>query len=370
MIDFTTYTYRSILSQMLSKVSAIFDKREGSMIQTALGPAGYALEEVYMALGQVQDAAFVQTAVGESLDLLAVLGGISRYPASAAVRLGVFNADIPIGARFSTVNGDNSINFSATKKVGMGQYQLTAETPGAIGNSYIGPILPITYVQGLTSAQITDILIPGDDTESDDDLRKRLIDALTNKPFAGNVASYRQEILAIDGVGAVQVYPTWNGGGTVKCSVLGADFAPASQELLQKVQNTIDPPPNQGLGYGFAPIGAQVTIVAPSVVTVDVSATVTLEGSYDILQVQDAVEEAIGSYLQSVCRHWGDLDSSGLPNYYASVYLSRILAAILSVTGVVNVTDVQLNGQAEDILLMQSGQVQQIAQLGTVTLLE
>lgn len=39
--------------------------------------------------------------------------------------------------------------------------------PGAIGNEYTGPILPITAIPGLTSAQITDILVPGDDTETD-----------------------------------------------------------------------------------------------------------------------------------------------------------------------------------------------------------
>ncbi len=133
------------------------------------------------------------------------------------------------------------------------QYQLAAETPGAIGNEYTGPILPITAIPGLTSAQITDILVPGDDTETDSAFRERLIEALNNRPFGGNIADYRQNVLAIDGVGGVQVYPTWNGGGTVKLSVLGADFLPASSTLVEKVQNAIDPPPNQGLGAGLGP---------------------------------------------------------------------------------------------------------------------
>lgn len=100
----------------------------------------------------------MQTAVGDSLDMLAVIGGLTRYPASAAVRLGVFNTSVPIGARFSTINGAGSINFTVTAATDTGnQYQLTAETPGAIGNEYTGPILPITAIPGLTSAQITDI---------------------------------------------------------------------------------------------------------------------------------------------------------------------------------------------------------------------
>ena len=117
MIDFTGKTYAAILAAMLSEVDSKFDKREGGFIQTALGPAAYALEDFYLVLDQVQRSGFVQTAVGEDLDKLAVLAGLSRYPASPAVRLGVFNMDVPVGARFSTVNGAQSIDFTVTSRV-------------------------------------------------------------------------------------------------------------------------------------------------------------------------------------------------------------------------------------------------------------
>ena len=56
--------------------------------------------------------------------------------------------------------------------------------------------------------------------------------------------------------------------------------------------------------------------------------------------------------------------------YAADVYLSRVLAAIVGVEGVVNVTDVKLNGSAEDLMLTEAGQTQQVPILGTVTLSE
>ena len=286
------------------------------------------------------------------------------------MRLGIFNTAVPIGARFSTMNGAESINFSVTAAESTAnQYQLTAETPGTIGNDYTGPILPITSVQGLTSAQITDILVPGDDEETDDELRARLITALTDKPFGGNIASYRTNILAIDGVGAVQVYPTWNGGGTVKCSVLGADYMPASEELVENVQNAIDPP-TSGLGLGLAPIGAQVTIVAPTELTVNVSATLTLAAGYDLEQVQPLVEASIESYLLSVRQAWGTQLGSTTVEYAADVYLSRVTAAIVGTTGVVNATNVQLNGGTADLTLTETGTTQQVPVMGTVTLSE
>lgn len=371
MIDFTQETYQNILQAMLDRVPDTYDKRDTSPIPIALGPAAWALEGFYLSLNQVQQSAFIQTAVGQSLDYLAVIGGLTRYPASAAVRLGIFNTAVPIGARFSTMNGADSINFAVTAATDTAnQYQLTAETPGSIGNEYTGPILPITTVPGLTSAQIIDILVPGDDQETDDALRARLITALNERPFGGNIASYREAVMAMDGVGGVQIYPTWNGGGTVKLSVMGADFLPASEELVENVQNAVDPPPNQGLGLGLAPIGAQVTVTAPTALTVNVSATLTLQAGYQIGQVQQAVEQALEAYLLSVRQSWDKNVSASGVAYAADVYLARVTAAIVGVAGVVNATNVQLNGGTADLALTETGQTQQTPVLGTVTLNE
>lgn len=375
MIDLSQQTYQNILTQMLDQVPATYDKRDTSPIPTALGPAAYALEGFYISLNQVQLAAYVQTATGQALDYLAVIAGLTRYPASAAVRLGIFDMAVPIGSRYSTINGADSINFQATAATtgeteGDYYYQLTAETPGSIGNEYTGPILPITAIPGLNSAQITDILVPGDDEESDEDFRARIIEALNDRPFGGNIASYRTYIMAIDGVGAVQVYPTWNGGGTVKCSVLGADFLPASPTLVENVQNAVDPPPNQGLGLGTAPIGAQVTVVAPEELTVNVSATLQLASGYAIGQVQTPIQQAIENYMLSVRQEWATPVNTTSVEYQANVYVARIVAAIVSVPGVVNATNVQLNGGTADLILTETGATQQVPITGTVTLSE
>lgn len=371
MIDFTGQTYRNILQRMLDRVPDEYDKSENYFMQTALGPAAYALEEFYLALDLVQNSAYVQTAVGQSLDYLAIIGGIERYPASPAVRLGVFNCPVPIGARFSTINGENSINFTVTAPVSANyQYQLTAETPGVIGNAYTGPILPITLVDGLNSAEITDILVPGDDTETDETFRARLITALNDRPFGGNIADYRRNIMAIDGVGAVQIYPTWNGGGTVKCSVLGADWLPAGETLVNNVQMAIDPPPNQSFGLGLAPIGAKVSIVAPTALTVNITANVTLEDGYTPEQIQPLVSTAVEEYLLTVRKNWAVPLSTIKVEYGANVYVARVLAAIVGTTGVINATDVEINGAAEDLILTETGITQEVPVLGTVIIRE
>ena len=375
MIDFTQETYQNILQAMLDRVPDTYDKRDTAPIPTALGPAAWALEGFYLSLNQVQQQAFIQTAQGQSLDYLAVIAGLTRYPASAAVRLGVFNAEIAVGARFSTINGENSINFicTATATVsdpteGFYYYQLTAETPGTIGNEYTGPILPIQTIPGLTSAEITDILIPGDDTETDEAFRERIIEALNERPFGGNIAAYKQYVGGIDGVGSVQVYPTWNGGGTVKCSILGADFLAASPTLVENVQTAIDPIVNQGQGLGYAPIGAQVTITTPTTVSINVTATLLLAPGYNIEQVQPLVQQQIENYLLSVRQEWDTNVSATGVQYAANVYVSRVISAIVNATGVVNVQSLTLNGENQDISLTETGTTQEIPILGAVNL--
>lgn len=442
MIDLSSKTYQNILSQMLAEVPGTFDKRDTSPIPTALGPAAYALEDFYINLNFVQRSAFIQTAYGQDLDLLAVIGGISRDAASAAVRLGVFDQTIPIGSRFSTLAGDlnfactaaytrtltasvdqatwtssplggtdgtyvftftgewtyggNAVTLSLygltvsgtpingdiiTVTVASGTasaavtmtaayytYSLTAETAGTVGNDYSGALLPISVIPNLTYAQITDVLVPGDDTETDDAFRTRLIEALTDQPFGGNIASYRDAVLDIDGVGGVQVWPTWNGGGTVKLSVVGSDFLPASQTVIDAVQAVVDP--SGGTGLGVAPIGSTVTVVAPTSVTVNIAATVTLAAGTTLPAATPLIEAALEEYFDSIRQAWDDQLGTVSVVYSADVYYARVMAAILSVQGVLNVSSLTLNGSSTDISLTESGSTQQIPVIGTVIISE
>ena len=70
----------------------------------------------------------------------------------------------------------------------------------------------------------------------------------------------------------------------------------------------------------------------------------------------------------SVRKSWGEQLGTTEVKYAANVYISRILASIVSTTGIVNAVNVQLNGQASDLILIESGSVQQVPVLGEVTL--
>ncbi len=379
MIDFSRYTAKAIEKEMLSQVPDTIDTREGSIIQTAIGPAAWYLEGVYMLLDKMQDNAYAETAVGDYLDLIVQERGIMRKPAVAAVRKAVFNVPVASGAQFKTINGMDSVIFVSGPLLSSGSgfyvYSMTCQIPGTIGNSYVGSLLPITAVAGLTSAILEEIIVAGTEEETDEALRIRYFETFNVEPFGGNIQSYRNAILAIEGVGAVQVYPAWRGGGTVLCSILGDDFKPAISSVVQTVQDIICPAVDDGNipssnGYGMAPIGAAVTIVTGAALTLNITCNIEFIGGIQngAERYQTDVEQKIREYIDTVKRSWGKPLKSHTIDYTITVYVSRIIYAILTIDEIVNVTDVLINGSGEDLDLVETAELQQIPELGTVVI--
>lgn len=379
MIDFSGYTKAQIERDMLDQVDPSLDTRQGSMIQTVLGPVAWYLEGLYMVLSQIQQNSNPSTAVGEALELLTAARNVNRTQARAAVRRGTFNVEIPAGSQFKTINGADSLVFTSGNLIsssdGSYDYQLTCNTPGSAGNSYTGALLPVTAIAGLTSANIGAVITAGTDEETDDSLRNRYFLSFDTPAFGGNISSYRQTILALDGVGAVQVYPAWDGGGTVLCSILGDDLKPALPATVQEVQNYICPPedgeaspsPN---GYGIAPIGAAVTITTGTELTLDITCNIEFAESVQngVETYQQEIEQKIQEYIDQVNSDWGNPLISQAVSYPLTVYVSRISYAILQIPAVINVTNVKINGSSADLRLTETAQLQQVAALGEVVI--
>lgn len=375
------YTYKYLMSWALSFVDDSLDKREGSIIYDALAPFCQVLAGFFMELRGFYQDTFAITATGEALDNRAAEQGITRYPATYAIKLGYF-ADgegtpmaVPMGARFSTVSETSPINYTVVDYYygdnGLyvpGYYQLRCEKPGTVGNQYSGNLVNITFIQGMATAELTTLLHPARDEETDEELRTRYFAALNQKAFGGNIADYREKVMALDGVSAVQVYPTWNGGGTVKISIVDPEYNPVSEEYIAEVQELIDPENSKGEtgdGLGIAPIGHQVTVVTPEEVNVAVSATLVLRPGYAVGQVQGPIRTALEKYIEDLRKGWAQ--SNDMNEYSMSMFIARVTSAIVNVPGVANVTGVTLNGKAEDITFQENAQTQQLPSLGEVT---
>lgn len=374
------YTFQYLLESALDNVPDSLDKREGSIIYDALAPACYELAEYYMELKKVIENTFASTASNEYLDLRAAEQGLERYAASYAVKRGDFltssgnPAVIPIGSRFSVISDTLNLNYEVTEAyldefgaVVPGAYRMTCEEVGTQGNGYIGPLIPITFISSLKTATLSDLLVPARDEETDDELRDRYFLAVNDKPFGGNLAQYDEELKGIDGVGEVQVYPVWNGGGSVKLSVIDAEYNIITNDFITTLQNMIDPTP-QGIGLGLAPIGHTVTVTTPTERIINITATVVLESGYTLGQVTPLIEDAIESYLLGLREIWGVSDD--LNNYALTVYIARINAAVLGVAGIANIIGTAINGLASDLILTQDATTQELPVLGTVIMSE
>lgn len=375
------YTYDYILTEALSKVPDNVDKREGSIIRDALSPCCYEAAKHILYLADIIEQTYIETANGLWLDGRVIEGGITRDPATYAKKLGVFKTQldepcqISIGQSFSTV-GDIILNYTAVQvytnedgDVVPGSYVMQCNTVGSVGNSYIGRIVPNDYIEKLASAEITTLLYPGEEEESDDSLRERFLANLMKTAFGGNIAQYRQWAKEIPGIGGVQVYPVWAGGGTVKLSIIDTDYNSCSSEFCQTILEKFDPENSggeTGLGLGIAPIGHKVTVSTPLPRTINVSGKITLLPGYKLETLLPQIKLALENYLLSLREAWENSDDEN--NYSVIVYLGRINFAILNVKGVSSAYELQLNGTDTDIRLTETSSLQEIPVLGTVSL--
>lgn len=343
-----------ILERMLERVNAKFDKREGSIIWDALAPAAVEFENFYLLLRVVLDEVFADTASRKYLIRRCAERGITPKPASYAIVRGEFtptDIEVPIGSRFS----HEDYNYAVTEKVSDGVYLLQCETIGADVNGVTGQLIPISYIKGLQTAYITEVVIPGENEEDTETLRNRYLTSLQSEAYGGNRADYRTKVLSISGVGGVKIYSgaEWNGGGTVKIVFIDSDHSAPSEELVDEVQEIIDPEcavvteggkSSDGSGVGIAPIGHFVTVVGAYNTLVDVEMTLTYASGYSWDKVKDKVEDAIDEYFATLNKNWSSYDK-------IRVRISQLESNILNIDGIIDIQQTKLNGKEENLVV-------------------
>lgn len=381
-------TYREILERMLNRVSDKFDKREGSVIFDTHSPTALELEILYVELNRMIAEGYGDTASREYLILRCKERGIIPYSATYAVLKGTFTpatVDV-IGKRFNL----GSLNYVVTEKIADGEYRVQCETPGTVGNQYFGQLIPIEYVEGLETATLTEVLIPGEDEEDTEDLRTRYFNSFDEKAFGGNVRDYIEKTNAIPGVGSTKVTRVWNSdirpadmipneivnewyegiigtvnptvkawleivysaakakkltvGGTVLLTILNSEYGVPTPELIQTVQTAIDPEQNAGEGYGLAPIGHVVTVKPADSVTINVKTTITFDVGYGWNNLQSSIDEAIQAYLLELRKTWAD-------NPYLVVRVSQIETRLLAIPGIVDIENTRINNKTDNLTL-------------------
>lgn len=381
-------TYEEILRRMLDRVSDKFDKREGSVIWDTHSPTAIELQILYIELDTILREAYGDTASREFLILRCKERGIYPDAATNAILKGRFvpeNVDV-VGHRFNI--GD--INYVVIERMNDGEYKVQCESPGVVGNQYLGRMIPMEYIKGLQTAELTEVLIPGEDEEETEDLRKRYFDSFNESAFGGNREDYLKKTNAIPGVGRTKITRIWNAdispadmipkesveawydeiketldgevkhwmdsvfraakqkklttGGTVLLTIINSEFEAASDTLVQTVQTVIDPEVNAGEGYGVAPIGHLVKVESAKEKEIIVKSTLTFEQGCGWDNLQNSLKDAVSGYLLELRKVWADFE-------HLIVRISQIDNRLLSVPGVVDVQNTSLNGENSNLEL-------------------
>lgn len=337
-------TFDNIMTRALERVSDDIDKREGSVIYDALSPMAAELAQAYIVIDGIIDLVFPDTSVGEYLDRLVEQIGLERGKATKAIRKGVFydeeqnKMNVDIGAVF----GIDELYYTVIEQLSIGEYKLECNTPGKIGNNPLGVLLPIEYnIKNLGLAQITDILIPGEDEESDDALKSRYYEQINEKAFGGNIADYKKKTKELEGVGAVKVIACWNGGGTVKLIILDSDYNKASSVLIDKVQQEICPN-KEPSGLGLAPIGHKVTVTTPEEFSINISSQIQYTEGETETTVKPKIIEALKRYFVELREKWETTET-------VIVRTSQVENIILNTEGVLDISQTLINESTSNI---------------------
>ena len=346
---FEDKTFENLLNQKLETVSSKYDKREGSIIYDALAPNSAEDAQVYITLEWMFAQQHGETASRENLIKIAYdTRGITPKEATYAQLKGVFNCPVEIGTRF----GIDDYNYTVMELLdeATNTYMLQCETVGTAGNKRLGTLIPIQYVAGLTSAELTEVLVYARDDEDTEVFRQRWRDSFASQAFGGNKADYREKILNINGVGGVKIERATNAagekvGGYVRCTVLSSNYDVPSAELIDEIQTIIDPVVNQGEGDGLAPIGAVVNINAVNGAEMNITTNITYDTGYDYEALKSQIEASIDGYFKELAKNW-ERDTSGLV-----VRIAMIESHILSVAGIIDIADTMVNGAEGNITL-------------------
>lgn len=333
-------TYEELLQRCLDRIPSTLDKRQASVIYNALAPCCAELAQLWIKLASTYDLVFVDTAVGEALDALVKQNGMTRKEATYALRKGEFNMVVPVGSRFS----DGTLNYIVTENItGTNNSRLECETAGAVGNTYYGSLIPISYINGLTTAELTDIIDSGEDIESDDALRERYLEWVTAPEFGGNISDYQVKVKALTGVGGCKVIPVWNGGGTVKLIITNSTYGVPDQSLIDYVQQEIDPTGDQ-TGLGIAPIGHVVTVVGAEEASLSVACKLVLETGKTIEDVQTNINNIVDNYFSYLATTWDSQEN-------LIIRISQLETRVLGVDGVLDINSLTVNGTTNNIQL-------------------
>lgn len=358
----------TIKARLLADVNAGLDPTDPNYLDTVpgsfwddlMGAMGLELDRLYdRAHNEVPAAALPATAVSDWLDAWASAVGLVRLDETRAFGIVEFTADegtpVPSGTQVSTVQtsaDSDPTTFQVTTGgvvdvTGVLALAVEAITAGAAGNVAAFTVTVLgSSLQNPTTVENPEAITGGSDVETDEALSKRIQRKMSGTAAGGNQDFYINEALNEPGVGFVTVFAHTPDPGNVTLSITDVNndpFAGGSPVILS-LKNRLDPSTDESQGAGEAPVGATVLITTPTATNITLVAEVLLGGGYTLdgtggtTALEDAITLAASRYIDN------------LPTGGDVVY-NKVVAAIIDVVGVEDITTLTLNGTGATVVL-------------------
>lgn len=337
---FEEMTYEKIMADMMADMPDGVDTSEGSLLFNACAKQAVRLEEAYLKLNGIEKNMFVDTADLEHL----IRAGNERAcyieQATYAEFEAEFNCPIPPGSRFNC----DEYNYTMFRAKDEEQhiYILGCDSSGSEPNHILGDLEPIEFIEGFEWGRLTKCVKEGKDIEETEPYRARILSTYNYKGFAGNREYYMSRVKELPGVMGCKLERVQAPSDRVKITIIGEHYKAPSDETVQAVQTAVDPVVNSGEGEGLAPIGHRVTILAVGETQINIETKITYDSGHSYEDLQSYIEQAVDDYLLELRKTWESTNT-------IVIRVLQIEAAIVSISGIVDVTRTKINGSEANL---------------------
>ena len=307
---FTDESFLNIQTRMLNRLPSGSDVREGSTYWDILAPLSMEFASIYNSMKEGIELGFLPNTYDKFLQIKGIEHGILKnksqsskaeitFTASDAVsvpRLTRVATQLVLNQQLVFLTDEDLIFASAGSK----KVMATCTTIGTRGNILADKINKLLdNITNITSVNNSEASLGGRDEEIDELYLSRIFSRINNPTRGGTIGDYL--LWSKEGSRLVEdsnVYPLWQGAGTVKVAVLGTDNNLLPSSEIRRLQNYIFNRSNQL--DRLSPIGANVEIDNASILPINVKLDITVFPNYQKSLVLRDCENNIRKHIDGL----------------------------------------------------------------------
>lgn len=289
------------IDEIYEEMLSVFAKASGYLphascdLSARLYAAAAQIQGLYHEAQWLLEQSFPQTAQGNYLDQHAQLRGLVRGVATCAtgtLRFGVpaaLESDLTIRAGTVCMTSAGT-RFATTEDATLKAGDLYADAPAAAleagrsGNAAAGTITVMAAMPvGIKGCTNPKAFSGGDDEETDEALRARLLDTYRRLPNGANAAYYEQTALSYPGVAAASAVGRPRGVGTVDLYV-ATDAGIPDTQLLNEIGRYLQEKRE---------ISVDLQVLAPTPAPVNISVSLKSAAGASFSEAKAAAEAAL-----------------------------------------------------------------------------